>query len=100
MNLIELMKCQLVFDTLETELLKYSFSKGSPHSAFSRNPVDSARVRSTVRNLKHGSLKITNVKVTVKDKNKHIITFNSDNDRYYCIWDFAEGRYLSRSVNR
>lgn len=53
-----------------------------------------------IRNLSLGSHKITNVKVTSKDKNKHIITFHSDNDRYYCIWDFAEGGYISRSVNR
>lgn len=100
MNLIDLMKCRFVFDLLESELLKLSYNKNSFRAAFSKRPVDLVKVRATVRSLQGNSLKITNIKVTSKDKSKTIISFHSDNDRYHCIWDFAEGSYISRSVNR
>jgi hypothetical protein len=95
MNLIDLMKQRVVFDILEISLMKFS-DHNSPYRYAS--PESKLRmVRKTIRNL---PLKINNIKVTPKDKNKYIITFHSNNDRYYCIWDFAEGRYISRSVNR
>ena len=93
MNLIEPMKHRFVFDLLESYLIRLV-------EVYGRHANDLGKIRATARKLQFGTLKITNLKVTSKDKNKYIITFDSNKDRYKCIWDFAEQRCISRSVKR